>query len=313
MNDAVSARRLSPETLTGSPTDNPHQRRALYHCAVNGFSYHPPAVPMRQFLRERDRAFDPATPTGAIVLDISDVLETDYLATTPTLLCRYLKIRAGEQLRKTYVASCEIFYVMTGSGDSRNGDDTVHWVTGDVFCFPGGSETVHTAGSGDALLFCVTNEPLLSFERLQAPAPGTSIVETTHWPAVEIDRHLTEVWKRPLTPDTTGYSVQFATPALVPNTSTTPTINCAINTLGPGLDQRPHRHNGAAITLAIEGEGVFSMIDGERVEWSTGAAQITPATTLHSHHSRGTKRMRSFVIQDEGLHFYTRTVGFSFD
>ena len=54
------------------------------------------------------------------------------------------------------------------------------------------------------------------------------------------------------------------------------------------------------------------MIDGERVDWSTGAAQITPATLLHSHHSRGTQRMRSFVIQDEGLHHYTRTPGFSF-
>jgi len=91
-----------------------------------------------------------------------------------------------------------------------------------------------------------------------------------------------------------------------------PTINTAINTLEPGCDQRPHRHNGAAVTLAIQGEGIHSMIDGKRVNWSTGAAQITPATLLHSHHSTGTQRMRSFVIQDEGLHHYTRTPGFSF-
>ena len=64
---------------------------------------------------------------------------------------------------------------------------------------------------------------------------------------------------------------------------------------------------------AIQGEGIHSVIDGQRVDWSTGAAQITPATLLHSHHSRGTQRMRSFVIQDEGLHHYTRTPGFSFD
>jgi gentisate 1,2-dioxygenase len=67
------------------------------------------------------------------------------------------------------------------------------------------------------------------------------------------------------------------------------------------------------VTLAIQGEGIHSMIDGRRVDWSTGAAQITPATLLHSHHSRGTQRMRSFVIQDEGLHHYTRTPGFSFE
>ena len=55
------------------------------------------------------------------------------------------------------------------------------------------------------------------------------------------------------------------------------------------------------------------MIDGRRVDWSNGAAQITPAAALHSHHNRGSKRMRSLVIQDEGLHYHTRTPGFSFD
>jgi gentisate 1,2-dioxygenase len=94
---------------------------------------------------------------------------------------------------------------------------------------------------------------------------------------------------------------------------TIPSINVAINTLAPGGDQRPHRHNGVAVTLAIQVEGIYSMIDGQRVDWSTGAAQITPATLLHSHHNRGVKRMRSLVIQDEGLHHYTRTPGFSFD
>lgn len=48
------------------------------------------------------------------------------------------------------------------------------------------------------------------------------------------------------------------------------------------------------------------MIDGKRVKWSTGAARITPAAALHSHRDHGPKRMRSLVIQDEGLHHYTR-------
>jgi gentisate 1,2-dioxygenase len=68
-----------------------------------------------------------------------------------------------------------------------------------------------------------------------------------------------------------------------------------------------------AVTFSLQGEGVYSMIDGERVDWSDGAAQITPATRLHSHHNRGSQRMRSLIFQDEGLHYYTRTPGFSFD
>jgi gentisate 1,2-dioxygenase len=139
------------------------------------------------------------------------------------------------------------------------------------------------------------------------------VVETVHWPAAEIERRLEGIWKRTPSADATGCSVMFSTKALAPGYATIPSINVAINTLAAGKDQRPHRHNGVAVTLAVQGEGVHSMIDDLRVDWSTGAAQITPATRLHSHHNRGTQRMHSLVVQDEGLHHYTRTPGFSFD
>ena len=294
-------------------SENPYARRARYHTSENPFTFEWPPVPVRQFLAERDRAFDPTTPTGEIALDASRELGTRYPATTPTLLVRYLKIRAGERLRTNLAAGGEIYYVMTGAGESRNGSDSIAWGTGDVYSFPGGSETVHRAGSEDCLLFVATDEPLLAFERLRAPAPGDAAAETVHWPAREIERRFEAVWQRPSSEKATGRSVMFSTVALAPSYMTIPTINVAINTLEAGCDQRPHRHNGVAVTLAIQGEGIHSMIDGQRVDWATGAAQITPATTLHSHHNRGTKRMRSLVVQDEGLHHYTRTPGFSFD
>ena len=293
--------------------ETPYARRARYLTNENGFAFSWPDVPIHQFLAERDHAFDAAAPTGLIALDISASLCTKYPATTPTLLCRYVNVRAAEQLHMAFAASGEIYYVMSGSGDSRNGDDLIDWSSGDVFCFPGGGETLHRAGGENCLLFAVTNEPLLAFEGLRAPLPGRAVVETTHWPAGEIERQFQEVWRRPVSANTTGNSVQFSTTALEPSSNTIPTINTAINTLEAGCDQRPHRHNGVAVTLAIQGEGIHSMIGGTRVDWSTGAAQITPATLLHSHHSRGPQRMRSFVIQDEGLHHYTRTPGFSFE
>ncbi len=148
---------------------------------------------------------------------------------------------------------------------------------------------------------------------MRPPAPGRAVVQTTHWPAEAIERRFDAVWKRPITDNTTGHSVNFTTASMLPNYVTMPSVNVAINTLAPGCDQRPHRHNGVAITLALQGEGIYSMIEDQRVDWSDGAAQITPATLLHSHHNRGTKRMRSLVIQDEGLHLYTRTPGFSFE
>ncbi|MFN0313979.1 MAG: cupin domain-containing protein [Burkholderiales bacterium] len=296
-----------------SRTQSPYAKRARYRSGENGFDFAWPDVPMRQFLAERDQAFDPATPTGMIPLDSSDVLACGYPATTPTLLCRYFRIRPGEVLQTNFVAAGEIFYVMSGAGQSSNAGDVINWQAGDVFCFPGGARTVHQAGSDTCVLFGVTDEPLLAYERLRSPARDHAVFGTTHWPAEEIEGRFEAVWKRPITAQTTGSSIQFTSAELAPSYNTIPTINCAINTLAAGCDQRPHRHNGAAVTLAIQGDGIHSMIDGQRVDWSTGAAQITPATKLHSHHNHGTQRMRSFVIQDEGLHFYTRTVGFSFD
>jgi gentisate 1,2-dioxygenase len=306
----MTTQALATEARADAAT--PYTRRARYHCAENGFDFTWPPVPARQFLAERDRAFDARTPTGLIALDTAADLGTAYPVTTPALLVRYVKVRAGEKLRTQLVASGEIYYVYSGSGESRNGGDTIAWGAGDAFCFPGGGETVHRAGGEEALLILVTNEPLLAFEGTQGPAPGQARVLATHWPAAEIEKHFQAVWERPITANTTGHSVALTSTALA-STTTTASINVAINSLAPGCDQRPHRHNGAAVTFALQGEGVYSLIDDQRVDWSNGTAQITPATRLHSHHNRGSQRMRSLVIQDEGLHYYTRTPGFSFD
>jgi gentisate 1,2-dioxygenase len=295
----------------GPETGSPCTQRARYFSDDNGFMFHWPPVPTRQFLAERDRAFAQSTPTGMIALDASGDLGTTYPATTPALLLRYLKIRAGEELRTALIASGEIYYVMRGSGESRKGSDTIAWNAGDLFLFPGGGETIHRAGASDCLLYVGTDEPLLACGGLR-PATGGK-VEATQWPGAEIERRLEIEWQRPLTGTSTGRFVQFSSQALAPSNNTLPFISVAVNTLAVGGDQRAHRHNGVAVTLALMGDGVYSTIDGARVDWSTGAAQITPPAAMHSHHNRGTQRMRSLIFQDEALHYYTRTPGFSFE
>ena len=296
-----------------SVTVGDHTGQALYYDPANAFDFRWPPVPRRQFLAECQRAFDPASPTGLISLDASDALQTPYPATTPSLLARYLRLRAGEGLTTRQRASGEVYFVMRGKGVSRNGADTLAWSEGDVFCFPGGLESLHTAADEDAILFSASDEPLVAFQGLSPPRAGEAVVEIVHWPAAEIDARLDKVYDRPNTPEEAGRAVLFSSRALAPARNILPMMVAAINTLEPGKDQRSHRHNGVAITLALQGEGVYSLIEGERVDWVTGAAQITPATELHSHHNRGSARMRSLVIQDEGLHYYTRTPGFSWD
>ena len=88
-----------------SGRDSVQSRRARYHCPENGFSFAWPAVPAHQFLAERDRAMDPGTPTSTIELDIAKALGLAYPATTPTMLTRYIKLRAGDALRCAWAAS----------------------------------------------------------------------------------------------------------------------------------------------------------------------------------------------------------------
>ena len=294
-------------------TGTDHTSDALYYDPANAFDFRWPPVPRRQFRDARDAAFDATAPSGLIPLDASDALETPYPATTPSLLAQYVRLRAGESLETFQRASGEVYYVMHGTGRSGSGADTVFWEEGDLFCFPAGEDTVHSAGDADSLLFCVSDAPLVAFQGLRPSLRGETPIGMVHWPASEIEKRLETVYGRERTGDEAGRAVLFSSRGLAPARNILPMMVAAINTLEAGGDQRPHRHNGVAITLALQGDGVYSLIEGERIDWVTGAAQITPATELHSHHNRGDKRMRSLVIQDEGLHYYTRTPGFSWD
>ena len=172
--------------------DLAQKQRAIYNSPENFFNWSWPSVPRHQFLNERHRAFDPEGKTGLIELDISDQLETAYPATIPAILARYIRINTGDKIDHSFIASGEVYYVLAGDGESTNNTDKVRWATGDVFCFPGGNTTTHEAQK-TAILFCVTNEPLLAFENLQAPMPGMSRSETVHWPHSEKEKHLSEV------------------------------------------------------------------------------------------------------------------------
>ena len=285
--------------------------RAIWNTPENAFDWSWPKVPRHQFLIEKYKAYDFDGKSLLIPLDISDTLKTKYIATTPSILARYIRINSKKNLSHILKASGEIYYVLEGNGSSRNGYDTIDWTKGDVFCFPGGKETFHSSLSENSILFLVTNEPLLCFEKLSPTLENNSNILASHWPYEKTVSFLEDRFKKPKTEETSGVAVLFSTEETLPSRNTIPSINTSINTLEAGGDQRPHRHNGVAITLAIEGEKVYSMIEDEKLDWKNGVAQITPASELHSHHNRGSKRMMSFVVQDEGLHWYLRTVGFS--
>jgi gentisate 1,2-dioxygenase len=91
-----------------------------------------------------------------------------------------------------------------------------------------------------------------------------------------------------------------------------PSLTLAMNSLLPGESQRAHRHNAVAVTLVVQGTRCHSMVGGTRVDWQPYAVMITPPADVHSHHNEGDEMALFLIVQDGGLHYHTRTMGFSY-
>lgn len=297
---------------TAISAETPYTERARFYSPANIFKTKKAPVPCHMFVEERDRAMDENTPSGLIGMDLSADIGLPYPATTPFLMAHYARIRSGEQLSTELRANGEIYYVIRGSGTSENGDDVIAWNPGDIFCFSGGNTTTHHAGDEHAVLLIYTDEPLVAFSGAEPPAPGKGPVQAVHYLADQTRLHLDEVRARTQDEDAAGVAIQFVSPATEATGTCIPSIALAVNSLEPGKSQRAHIHNSVALTLCIEGQGCYSMIDGERVDWQPDTVMVTPPAAVHSHHNEGGGLMRCLIAQDSGLYYHARTIGFSF-
>ncbi len=310
---------LEPSKITEMPGQRPSnpatpaEARGRFFNSGNAFNMRLSPVPPTSFTAEPLRAFDPATPTGFIACDISDELGVACAATAPLLLVRYAKIRAGETLSADFVASGVIVYVMQGSGSTECAQETVMWGAGDLLVLPGGEPAMHVAGKTDCVFWIVTNEPQLAFESVRAPAPGQAPTRLVHYRAQEIARQLDHVYAVADDDRLPGAALVFSAEEQETTHNILPTMTLALNSLSAGRVQRAHRHNSVALTLVLQGARCFSLIDGERMDWSDRATLITPPGALHSHHNEGRERALFLIVQDGGLYYHARTMGFSFD
>ena len=291
---------------------SPAEARALYFNTGNAFNLQLPRVPDESFTEEPARALDPDAPTGLIACDRSKELACSFPATTPLVLARYARIRAGEKLETNFAASGVIAYVMTGSGSVQCGTERIEWQAGDTFVLPGGMPHVYRAGDEHAVLWLVTNEPQLAFESLRAPAPGEAPTDPVHFPGEEVERQIELLYQIGRGEDIAGSALIFSSERQEAIRNVLPTLTVAMNSLPAGKSQRPHRHNSVAITLIIQGEGCYSIVDGRRKDWSQWATTITPATSVHSHHNGGSKTAMFLIVQDGGIYYFTRALGFEF-
>ena len=303
-----TAARLVTPTL-----DSDCAQRAIYWSAANNFRKGQPDVPSHVFVAERDRALDEGTGTALIPLDLSDRLGLDYPATVPNLLARYVRVESGDRIAFELASSGEAYYAMEGDGEVEKAGERFAWAAGDVFVLPGaGGPTRIRAGAGGALLWMVTDEPVLSYFGIEE-APLRNGQGAVHYPAEAIEAEMALIHRRVDDGRQSGKAVLFSRADLEADHLATPTVAFACNSLPPEEDQPPHRHNAAALTLCLQGEGVYSMVDGRKVDWMDRAVMVTPPSALHSHHNRGPEMMSSIVAQDGGVFYNARTLGYASD
>ena len=300
-----------PAERASSPASKAQARGRFFNTG-NAFNMQLPVVPDHLFTAEPLRALDPATPTSLIACDISDQLACAFPATTPLVLAHYARIRSGETLHTDFNASGVIAYVIAGRGTTTCAGETVAWNIGDLFILPGGEPATHTAGDTDSVLWVVTNEPQLAFENLRAPAPGQAPTDVVHYTGAEIARQIDLLYAVGRTEQIAGSALIFSAERQEATRNILPTLTAAMNSLPGGVVQRPHRHNSVAVSLVIKGERCFSIIDGKRKDWAPWATTITPPVSVHSHHNGGNEMALFLIIQDGGIFYHARAMGFEF-
>lgn len=80
-------------------------------------------------------------------------------------------------------------------------------------------------------------------------------------------------------------AIALANPGLGGRPYATPTLWCAIQDLG-GFETAPeHRHAQNAFRFVIEGEGVWTVVNGDPVAMRRGDFLLTPGWNFHGHHN----------------------------
>jgi gentisate 1,2-dioxygenase len=80
-------------------------------------------------------------------------------------------------------------------------------------------------------------------------------------------------------------AISLGNPGLPGDPYTTPTLWAAIQYLAPGEDAPEHRHSQSAFRFVLEGEGVWTVVDGDPVAMRRGDLLLTPGWQFHGHHN----------------------------
>jgi gentisate 1,2-dioxygenase len=80
-------------------------------------------------------------------------------------------------------------------------------------------------------------------------------------------------------------AIALANPGLPGQPYATPTLWAAIQYLGPHETAPSHRHSQTAFRFVVDGEGVWTNVEGDAVAMTRGDLLLTPSWHFHEHHN----------------------------
>jgi gentisate 1,2-dioxygenase len=131
-------------------------------------------------------------------------------------------------------------------------------------------------------------------KQLMPPSPAPAAVPWL-WQGVTL-RALAERARELITIERGGERrvLALANPGLNGAPFATATLWGAIQALGPHESAPAHRHTASAIRFVLDGDGVWTTVDGDACRMEPGDLVLTPAWTFHDHTNGGDSPMLWF-------------------
>ena len=107
-------------------------------------------------------------------------------------------------------------------------------------------------------------------------------------------------------------AIALANPSLGGRPYATPTLWAAIQYLMPGENAPEHRHTQHAFRFVVEGEGVWTVVNGDSIRMSRGDFLPQGGWNWHAHHNAATKPMAWIDGLDIPFSYYTESQFFEF-
>jgi len=258
--------------------------------------------------------------TRVIALDLSDMLETPYLATSPGLLANYIRLCSNENIVTNVAATSEVFFVMRGSGRTETEHGTIIWQQGDAFTLPHHQAAKHFADE-DSALFWTHDAPLLNYLGV---TPNAARFKPAFYSKAYMNDAIERIRDIAIRENRNRVGIILGNTDSAKTKTITHTMWSLFNLLPRGAVQRAHRHNSVALDLAVfSGSDTYTLI-GKNVDeqgdiinpvkamWASNTVFVTPPGWWHSHHNESDQNAYVFPVQDAGLHTYLRTLDIQF-